>query len=35
VSLSIGGADPLDEDYLREVKALAARVEPAWVSDHL
>ena len=35
VSLSIGGADPLNEDYLREVKALAARVEPAWVSDHL
>ena len=35
VSLSIGSTDPLNEDYLREVKALAARVEPAWVSDHL
>ena len=35
VSLSIGGTDPLNEDYLRDVKALAARVEPAWVSDHL
>ena len=28
VSLSIGSTDPLDEQYLREVKALAARVEP-------
>ncbi len=35
VSLSIGGSDPLDPDYLRELKALAARVEPAWISDHL
>ena len=35
VSLSIGGTDPLDLDYLAQVKALAARVEPAWVSDHL
>lgn len=35
VSLSIGSSDPLNEDYLREVKALAARIEPAWVSDHL
>ena len=35
VSLSIGSTDPLDEAYLRDVKALAARVEPAWVSDHL
>jgi len=35
VSLSIGGTDPLDEDYLRRLKALAARVEPEWISDHL
>ena len=35
VSLSIGGTDPLDLDYLRELKALAARVQPAWLSDHL
>jgi uncharacterized protein (UPF0276 family) len=35
VSLSIGGADPLDERYLRELKALADRVQPAWISDHL
>jgi hypothetical protein len=35
VSLSIGGADPLDYDYLRRVKALAQRVQPMWISDHL
>lgn len=35
VSLSIGGADPLDLDYLRALKALARRVEPVWISDHL
>ncbi len=35
VSLSIGSTAPLDREYLRRLKALAARVEPAWVSDHL
>ena len=35
VSMSLGGTDPLDLDYLRELKALAARVQPAWLSDHL
>ncbi len=35
VSLSIGGTDPLDEEYLRALKGLVERVEPAWVSDHL
>ena len=35
VSMSIGSTDPLDMAYLRQLKALAARVEPAWVSDHL
>ena len=35
VSLSIGGTDPLDQDYLMRLKALANRVEPAWISDHL
>jgi uncharacterized protein (UPF0276 family) len=35
VSLSIGSTDPLDEGYLRALRALAARVEPAWISDHL
>ncbi|HXB18471.1 MAG TPA: DUF692 domain-containing protein [Steroidobacteraceae bacterium] len=35
VSLSIGSTAPLNREYLRQVKALAARVEPEWVSDHL
>ena len=35
VSLSIGSADPLNLDYLRQLKQLALRFEPAWVSDHL
>jgi uncharacterized protein len=35
VSLSIGSIDPLDRRFLAELKALADRIEPAWVSDHL
>jgi len=35
VSLSIGTQDPLDREYLRQLRALAERVEPAWISDHL
>lgn len=35
VSLSIGSADDLDLEYLRALKALADRIEPAWISDHL
>jgi len=35
VSLSIGTTDPLDKTYLDELKALADRVQPMWVSDHL
>ena len=35
VSLSIGSADPLDLDYLSRLRALADRIEPAWLSDHL
>lgn len=35
VSLSIGSTDPLNQDYLRQVKQLAADIEPAWISDHL
>jgi len=35
VSLSIGSSDGLDMGYLRELKGLIARVQPAWVSDHL
>jgi len=35
VSLSIGGTDALDDAYLRDLAALARRVQPGWVSDHL
>ncbi len=35
VSLSIGSSAPLDREYLCELKALARRLEPAWISDHL
>ena len=35
VSLSIGSRDALDCEYLKALKQLAQRVEPAWVSDHL
>ncbi len=35
VSMSIGGTDALDLDYLAGLKALAGRVQPAWLSDHL
>jgi uncharacterized protein (UPF0276 family) len=35
VSLSIGSTAPLDRAYLRRLRALAERVQPAWISDHL
>jgi len=35
VSLSIGGMDPLQGDYLTELAALAARISALSVSDHL
>lgn len=35
VSMSIGSTAPLDREYLAQVKALATRIEPAWISDHL
>ena len=35
VSLSIGSIDPLDDGYLTDLKALADRVQPLWISDHL
>jgi uncharacterized protein (UPF0276 family) len=35
VSLSLGSVDPLDGRYLDRLAALAAEVEPAWISDHL
>ena len=35
VSLSIGSSDPLNADYLRDLKRLADRIEPEIISDHL
>ena len=35
VSLSIGSTDPLNFEYLRKLKRLAADVKARWVSDHL
>lgn len=35
VSMSIGSTDPLDFDYLKQLKDLIHRVEPMWFSDHL
>jgi uncharacterized protein (UPF0276 family) len=35
VSMSIGTPEGPSEDYLRALKALAERVQPLWISDHL
>lgn len=35
VSMSVGTIGGPSEAYLRALKALAARVEPLWISDHL
>ena len=35
VSLSIGSTEPLDFEYLRKLKALAAATRAVWVSDHI
>lgn len=35
VSLSIGSTVSLNQRYLRDLKRLIDRIEPAWVSDHL
>lgn len=35
VSMSIGSAEGLDRDYLRRLRKLVDRIEPAIVSDHL
>ncbi|MCA0903768.1 DUF692 domain-containing protein [Qipengyuania aquimaris] len=35
VSMSVGSAQGLDEDYLDRLAALARRIDPLWVSDHL
>jgi len=35
VSLSIGSTAALDQNYLRDLKKLADRIQPVWISDHL
>jgi len=35
VAMSIGAPGSVDLDYLLRVKALAERIDPLWVSDHL
>src|ERR1700683_847795 len=35
VSMSIGSTDPLNREYLRQLRDLARRFDPAWISDHL
>lgn len=35
VSLSIASTAPINEDYLRDLKVLAKRSEPRFISDHL
>lgn len=35
VSMSIASTAPFDEDYLDALNALARRVNPKWISDHL
>lgn len=35
VSMSIGSTEPLDLNYLKQLKELIKRVEPEWISDHL
>ncbi len=35
VTLSIGSADPLDFDYLKQLRELARKIKTPWISDHL
>jgi uncharacterized protein (UPF0276 family) len=35
VSLSIGGTDPLDHDYVKQLQSLVKRIDAPWCSDHL
>lgn len=35
VSMSLGSADPLDMDYMKQVKELAERTGARWISDHM
>lgn len=35
VSMSLGSPEGLDMEYLAELKTLAGRIDPLWISDHL
>lgn len=35
VSMSLGSLDPLDMDYMKQVKELAERTDAKWISDHM
>ncbi len=35
VSLSIGGSDTLNRDYIRRLRLLTRRIDAPWCSDHL
>lgn len=35
VSMSLGSVDPLDMDYMKQLKALAERTGAKWISDHM
>ncbi len=35
VNLAIGSPDPINFDYLKELKALARKTKTPWISDHL
>lgn len=35
VAMNLGSVDPIDLNYLAEIKALAERIEPLAISDHL
>lgn len=35
VSMSVGSTDPINYDYLTQLKKLIQRIEPEWFSDHL
>ena len=34
VAMNLGSTDPLNRTYLRQLKSLAQRVNPIWISDH-
>src|SRR4051812_22017956 len=35
VSLSVGSTEPVDRVHLAKLRELYARIDPAWISDHL